>query len=207
MPKVIKDSNKFYVMTLSASFHLKQTIRFQKSHIFESLKFKIARQMRNLGKNFLFLVVICLTLTQTSFAQTEFESVFVIQKYVNDGENLTKDAIDNQNFIRMYGFPNDESIYLSIEAVEDTSMVYGYFDELEFEEFPANGEQVAYEKMSFKWVFHDDFAGDDSVWPGELFMYHQPNMDVYTLKFITIDGKLVQFEGYIEGTQNFGEEE
>ncbi len=163
--------------------------------------------MRNLGKNFLFLVVICLTLTQTSFAQTEFESVFVIQKYVNDGENLTKDAIDNQNFIRMYGFPNDESIYLSIEAVEDTSMVYGYFDELEFEEFPANGEQVAYEKMSFKWVFHDDFAGDDSVWPGELFMYHQPNMDVYTLKFITIDGKLVQFEGYIEGTQNFGEEE
>ena len=163
--------------------------------------------MRNMSRKILFLVVICLSLLQTSFGQTEFESVFVIQKYVNDGENLTKDALEAQNFIRMYSFPEDDFMYLSIEAADDTSMVYGYLDELNFEEFPVNGEEVAYEKMSFKWVFHDDYAGDDSVWPCELFIYHQPNMDVYTLKFITIDGKLVQIEGFIEGTQNFGEKE
>ena len=163
--------------------------------------------MRNMGRKILFLVLMCLSLSQTIFAQTEFESVLVIQKYVNDGENLTKDAIEAQNFIRMYSFPNDDFMYLSIEAVDDTSMVYGYLDELNFEEFPEKGEEVAYEKMSFKWVFHDDYAGDDSVWPGEMLIYHQPNMDVYTLKFITIDGKLVQIEGYIEGTQNFGNDE
>lgn len=67
------------------------------------------------------MVVMCLSLLQTTFAQTEYESVFVIQKYVNDGENLTKDAIEAQNFIRMYSFPNDDFMYLSIEAVDDTS--------------------------------------------------------------------------------------
>jgi hypothetical protein len=163
--------------------------------------------MRGIRRKILFLVVMCFSISQTFYGQDDFESVLVIQKYLNDGENLTKDALENQNFLRLYGFPGDDYIYLSIEAVDDTSMVYGYLDELEFAEFPVNGEEVAYEKMSFKWVFHDDYAGDDSVWPGTLFIYHQPNMDVYTLKFITIEGKLVQFEGYIEGTQNFGEDE
>jgi hypothetical protein len=163
--------------------------------------------MRKLGRKMLFLTFVIVGSSFSAFAQTEFEQILKIQKFLNNGENLMSSVLENDNFFRFYNLPNDETLYLSFEAVGDTSMMYGFLDEFDFDEFPQIGDEVAYEKMTFSWVFHDDFDNDDSVWPGELFIYHQTNMDVYTLKFITVDGKLIKAEGYIDGTQNFGEED
>jgi hypothetical protein len=80
-------------------------------------------------------------------------------------------------------------------------------EDFDFEEFPAEKDNVPFEKMTFNWEFHNDFNNIDSVWPGELFVYHKANADVYTLKFINSDGNLIKIEGYIKGTQNFGEED
>ena len=163
--------------------------------------------MREIGKRFLIALLLCCAFYQSSFGQTEFEQIFVIQKFSGGGEDLTAGVLESKSFIRFYKFPNEDLLNLSIEFEADTSALYGYLLDFEYEEYPANGDYVPYEKMTFKWQVHDDFESTDYVLPGELLVYHKANADIYTLKLINTDGNLMKVEGYIDGTQNFGEED
>lgn len=163
--------------------------------------------MREIGKRMLFVLLLLGSTFQTLLGQTEFEQIFVIQKFENNGENLTFKILDRNNFFRFYNLPNDESLYLNFEAVGDTSMMYGFLDNFQFEEFPSQNQNVPFDKLTFSWVFHDDFDNEDLIWPGELIVYHKSTVDAYTLKLINTNGNLIKVEGYIEGTQNFEEGE
>jgi hypothetical protein len=158
-------------------------------------------------KNYFVVIAVILCFCQSIRAQTEFEEIFVIQKFSGGGEDLTAGVLESKSFIRFYKFPNEDLLNLSIEFEADTSALYGYLLDFEYDEYPANGDYVPHEKMTFKWQVHDDFENADYVWPGELFVYHKANVDIYTLKLINTDGNLIKVEGYIEGTQNFEEEE
>lgn len=151
----------------------------------------------------LFLTFVIVGSSFSAFSQTEFEQIFVIQKFSGGGEDLISGILESKGFIRFYKFPNEDLLNLSIEFEVDTSALYGYLLDFEYEEYPAEGDYVPYEKMSFKWQVHDDFENTDYVWPGELLVYHKPNAEIYTLKLINTEGNLIKVEGYIEGTQNF----
>jgi hypothetical protein len=163
--------------------------------------------MREIGKRMLFVFLLLGSTFQTLLGQTEFEQIFVIQKFSGAGEDLTSSVLESKSFIRFYKFPNEDLLNLSIEFETDTSALYGYLIDFDYEEYPAEGDYVSYEKMTFKWQVHDDFDNTDYVWPGELLVYHKSNADIYTLKLINTDGNLIKVEGYIDGTQNFEEGE
>ena len=163
--------------------------------------------MREIGKIILVLMFVIVGNSFSAFGQTEFEQIFIIQKSENDGEDLMANIIENDNLIRFYNLPNDEALYLSFEAAGDTSMLYGQLSDFNFEEFPAEKDNVSFEKMTFNWELHNDWENSDSVWPGELFVYHNANADAFKLKFINANGHLIKFEGYIKGTQNFSNED
>jgi hypothetical protein len=163
--------------------------------------------MREIGKRMLLVLFLWCACDQNICGQTEFEQMFVIQKFSGGGEDLTSSILESKSFIRFYKFPNEDLLNLSIEFEVDTSALYGYLLDFDYEEYPAKEDYVPYEKMTFKWQVHDDFENIDYVWPGELFVYHKAHADIYTLKLINTDGNLIKVEGYIEGTQNFEEGE
>jgi hypothetical protein len=158
-------------------------------------------------KNYFVVIAVILCFCQSIQGQTEFEQIFIIQKFSGGGEDLTAGVLESKSFIRFYKFPNEDLLNLSIEFEADTSALYGYLLDFEYDEYPANGDYVPYEKMTFKWQVHDDFENTDYVLPGELLVYHKANADIYILKLINTDGNLMKVEGYIDGTQNFGEED
>ena len=163
--------------------------------------------MRKIGKIMLVLMFVIVGNSFSAFGQTELEKIFIIQKFENDGENLMAKIIENDNLIRFYMMPNDEALYLSFEVAGDTSMLYGQLSDFDFEEFLAEKNNVPFEKMTFNWEFHNDWENTDSVWPGELLVYHNANADAFKLKFIDGSGHLIKLEGYIKGTINFSEED
>lgn len=158
-------------------------------------------------KKYVLVLAVILSFCQTIFCQTEFEEIFVIQKFSGAGKDLTSSFLESKSFIRFYKFPKEDLFNLSIESEVDTSALYGYLIDFDYEEYTAEGDYVPYEKMTFKWQVHDDFDNTDYVWPGELLVYHKANVDIYTLKLINTDGNLIKVEGYIDGTQNFEEGE
>lgn len=160
-----------------------------------------------MNKMYLLILAFLLNPFNSLLAQTSFEQFFAVQNAQRGGENITLGFTANKSFIRFYKFEKQDYLNLSIENEEDTMALYGLLTDFDYEEVPEANGNVAFEKMSFNWEFHDDYENTDSVWPGELIIYHKANADVYTLKLIDLNGELLRIEGYVKGTQNFGKED